>query len=83
MRMLPVVVALAVAAASPAFGATKKKAPRHKPVVTRSVPAAAARADRAQGNPAWNVYRNGFYVGSDPDPRVRAKLYGEDINNEP
>jgi hypothetical protein len=25
-------------------------------------------------NPAWDVYDNGHYVGSDPDPNVRMQL---------
>lgn len=29
------------------------------------------------GNPEWDVYVRGEYVGSDPDPRIRATLAAE------
>jgi hypothetical protein len=32
---------------------------------------------RRSSNPAYDVYVNGEYVGSDPDPRVRATLAQE------
>jgi hypothetical protein len=33
------------------------------------------------GNPEWDVYVRGEYVGSDPDPRVRATLRQEATRN--
>jgi hypothetical protein len=37
--------------------------------------ASGALAESRKGtNPAWNVYDNGRYLGSDPDPTVRNML---------
>jgi ABC-type amino acid transport substrate-binding protein len=33
------------------------------------------------GNPEWDVYVRGEYVGSDPDPRVRYTLRREAVRN--
>ena len=33
------------------------------------------------GNPQWDVYVRGEYVGSDPDPRVRSTLRREAVRN--
>jgi hypothetical protein len=33
------------------------------------------------GNPEWDVYVRGEYVGSDPDPRVRYTLRQEAVRN--
>lgn len=33
------------------------------------------------GNPEWDVYVRNEYVGSDPDPRVRATLRQEAVRN--
>jgi hypothetical protein len=33
------------------------------------------------GNPKWDVYVRGEYVGSDPDPRVRDSLRREGARN--
>ena len=35
------------------------------------------RGSRYSANPAYDVYVNGQYVGSDPDPRIRATLAHE------
>jgi hypothetical protein len=35
------------------------------------------RGSRYSSNPAFDVYVNGEYVGSDPDPRIRATLAHE------
>ena len=34
-------------------------------------------------NPAWDVYRSTGYVGSDPDPNIRAMLQRDDTFNDP
>ena len=58
----------------------------HKAQVKRSAATAAYaqqyrgspyRGSRYSANPAYDVYVNGQYVGSDPDPRVRATLAQE------
>ena len=33
------------------------------------------------GNPEWDVYVRGEYVGSDPDPRIRYTLRQEAVRN--
>jgi len=49
------------------------KAKKKKAVVpTRSSPS---------GNPEWDVYVRGEYVGSDPDPRIRATIRREAVRN--
>lgn len=43
-----------------------------------------AREDRRvspSGNPEWDVYVRGEYVGSDPDPRIRWTLRSEATRN--
>jgi hypothetical protein len=89
MRILVAAIALAVAAAAPAFApgqqaqaaqtyskdqtTTKtvkvKKAKTGKRVVRNGSPYST--------NPANDVYMNGVYVGSDPDPRIRSSLKRE------
>jgi len=32
-------------------------------------------------NPAWDVYNDGHYVGSDPDPNVRTRLQMDSGDN--
>jgi len=34
-------------------------------------------------NSAWDVYRSTGYVGSDPDPHIRAMLQRDDTFNDP
>jgi len=57
--------------------------PPSAPIATsKKVKAKAAYAQQYRGsphssNPAFDVYVNGDYVGSDPDPRIRATLAHE------
>jgi hypothetical protein len=53
-----------------------QKAKRKKAKATSSY-AQQYRGSRHSSNPAYDVYVNGEYVGSDPDPRVRATLAHE------
>ena len=39
-------------------------------------------AKRRSANPAYDVYYNGHYVGSDPDPFVRNMLYWDNWTNQ-
>ena len=36
--------------------------------------ALAATKQQNSTNPAWNVYDNGKFIGTDPDPRIRSDL---------
>jgi hypothetical protein len=56
--------------------------PSKKHVKSKRTKATASYAQQYRGspystNPAYDVYVNGEYVGSDPDPRVRATLAAE------
>jgi hypothetical protein len=73
---LVAVMILSAAAATPAMGASSKQrgtrpAPSYIPP-----PAYGVRADgRAHSsNPAHDVYVNGKYAGSDPDPKIRSSI---------
>jgi len=91
MRMLVVVAAL-VAVASPAF-ATSSKAKPHRShavhVVKRHAVYAPLRAyvpapppyAYYPHNPAYDVYVEGQYAGSDPDPRIRDTIRKEWIED--
>ena len=71
--------ALVLATASAALAAPKH-AVRHQTAIERQAPAGAylsfgsARSAPHSPNPEWDVYRNGRYIGSDPDPLVRLML---------
>ena len=60
--MIGVVFALTTVLASPAFAQT----------TSRAVSGAYTQQIAAHRN--WNVYVNGHYVGTDPDPRIRSQL---------
>jgi hypothetical protein len=60
--MIGVVFALTAVLASPAFAQT----------TSRAVSSAYTQQIAAHRN--WNVYVNGHYVGTDPDPRIRSQL---------
>jgi hypothetical protein len=60
--MIGVVFALTAVLASPAFAQT----------TSRAVSGAYTQQIAAHRN--WNVYVNGRYVGTDPDPRIRSQL---------
>ena len=61
-----------------AQASSKSKARRSNRVVTTD-----ERYLRASpsGNPEWDVYVRGEYVGSDPDPRIRWSLRREAVRN--
>jgi hypothetical protein len=50
----------------------KQKTTAAKPAPQRASPS---------GNPQWDVYVGGVYVGSDPDPRIRSTLASEGKSN--
>ena len=54
---------------------SKAKAKRHRTVT--SYP----QRRSPSGHPEWDVYVRGEYVGSDPDPRIRATLRQEATRN--
>jgi hypothetical protein len=73
---LAAAIVLVTAATVPAIGASSKvravrPAPSHIPA-----PAYGVRADGLAhaANPAHDVYVNGRYAGSDPDPLIRAEI---------
>jgi hypothetical protein len=57
--MLAAVATLAFALATPALAQTARQQPRQQ---QHSV------------NPSYDVYKNGEYLGSDPDPNIRAQI---------
>jgi hypothetical protein len=70
MKMLPIVTLVLVAACGSAVDAQAKRlhASHHRVTHAAHVRSDAARSDhRAE----WDVYRNGHYIGADPDPLVR------------
>ena len=59
-----------------ALETTKEKAKKkNKSVTTYKLQASPS------GNPEWDVYVRGEYVGSDPDPRVRSTLRQEAVRD--
>jgi hypothetical protein len=75
MKTLVAAVALAIAAAiSLPVSAQTRKTPEHRIVVNTPD------GQRHSGNPAWDVYVAGSYVGSDPDPFIRHVLRIEAIH---
>ncbi len=90
MKIVIAAIALAVAAAAPAFApgqqaqaqgyskedqpTTTKKAKKAKKAKTQK---RVVRASPYSSNPEYDVYVNGVYVGSDPDPRIRWSLKRE------
>jgi hypothetical protein len=77
MKTIVTIVALATLIATPAFAAQKK----HSQNVRSQEAYAQAQQQQAQPhstNRNFDVYQNGQYVGSDPDPRIRFQLQRED-----
>jgi hypothetical protein len=83
MRIILAVV-LTVAISAPAaaqygssFGGTS--VPRHQKAKSNKAVGSYAQQYRSpnSSNPQFDVYVNGEYVGSDPDPRIRATLAHE------
>ena len=88
MKILVAAIALAVAAAAPAFApgqqAQAQTYGKEQTTVTKKKAKKAKTQNRVvrygspySTNPAHDVYVNGQYVGSDPDPRIRATLRHE------
>jgi hypothetical protein len=74
--MIALSTAIVVAAsATPAMSASKKA--RHHVAAPQQAYAQFTETDRRRhsSNRAYDVYINGRYAGSDPDPTVRAMLY--------
>ena len=61
-----------------AQSSSKSKAKRNNRVVTADERYLHA---SPSGNPEWDVYVRGEYVGSDPDPRIRWSLRREAVRN--
>jgi hypothetical protein len=78
MKIIITVAALAALIAMPASAQQVKK---KKTVQQASPPAASAARYSPSGNPEWDVYVRGEYVGSDPDPRVRSTIRSEATRN--
>jgi uncharacterized protein YdeI (BOF family) len=80
MTKVLIAAALAALIATPAFAQTVVK--KKNPNTTRNTGATWTTAEQKaratgyspSGNPEWDVYVRGEYVGSDPDPRVRWTL---------
>ena len=93
---LVVAAALAVLVGSPlalsgdaaAQNAPKQTAAKKKPAPVAAAPAVVEQQPIAtgpvspSGNPEWDVYVNGQYVGSDPDPRIRWSIRQEAVGNQ-
>jgi hypothetical protein len=79
VRIFATGLALLIVVASPNLVFAKaKKGPVRQTVIPAAVHAAAPYTGLVRrphsSNPEWDVYRNGRYVGSDPDPLVRLML---------
>ena len=57
-KLVVAVATLVVAFAGPALAQTAQQQPRQQHSV----------------NPSYDVYKNGRYLGSDPDPNIRASI---------
>jgi hypothetical protein len=82
MTKILAVTALAILIATPAFAQSKKadasKANKSYASATADTRAMNRAWEPAHSiNPAYDVYVNGEYVGSDPDPRIRSTLRDE------
>jgi hypothetical protein len=86
MKILIAATALAVAAAAPAFAPgqqaqaqtySNEQAVKQKPKKAKTVKRVVRYGSPYSTNPAHDVYVNGVYVGSDPDPRIRWTLKKE------
>ena len=85
MRILVAATVLAVAAAAPAIAPGQQAQAQtysKEQATTKVKKAKAAKRVLRYGspystNPAHDVYVNGVYVGSDPDPRIRWSLKRE------
>jgi hypothetical protein len=77
MKMLIATAALAAVIASPALAQHHPNIPQNESLAARAeAPAPRVVLSYAQ-HPDYDVYVNGVYVGSDPDPRIRATIEQE------
>jgi hypothetical protein len=86
MKILVAVAAIAALIASPVIAeAAKRKPPAAKTQVQKpqkqKAQFSAIRARTHSTNPGHDVYREGVYVGSDPDPHIRSKLIQDRWDN--
>lgn len=79
MKSIVTIVALATLIATPALAAQKKHS-RNASFQQAYAQAQQLRTQRHSTNPRFDVYQEGQYVGSDPDPMVRFQLQREDNN---
>ena len=74
-----ILIALIAALASPAFAAPKKHS-RNANSQEAYAQAQQWQTQRHSTNPRFDVYQNGQYVGSDPDPMIPFQLQREETN---
>ena len=76
MKSIVTIVALATLIATPALAAQKKHS---RNAISQEAYAQARQwqTQRHSPNPRFDVYYNGQYVGSDPDPMIRFELQRE------
>lgn len=79
MKIIITAIALAAFIATPAFSQTTKKK-KNSASQTQQQQQTSPR-NSPSGHPEWDVYVRGEYVGSDPDPRIRASLRSEAKRN--
>ena len=86
MKLIVAATALAFSAAALAFGAgqqaqaqgySKEQTTTHKVKKAKTQKRVVRYGSPYSTNPAHDVYVNGVYVGSDPDPRIRWTLKKE------
>lgn len=74
MIKLLTTVAVVAVVATPALAQTRDRAP-HRARATVTQPYTSPDQQRRTANPSYDVYdTHGVYVGSDPDPTIRAQL---------
>jgi hypothetical protein len=90
MRRIPVVIALGTAfvlisnapPATAQYGAGASVPGQSRAVAaSKTKKKNVAARQSPSGNPDWDVYVRGEYVGSDPDPRIRATIRREAVRN--
>ena len=76
-KILLATVAMATVIASPTLAQTKHRHVKHpaaNPLAAYATPINRTGVSRHSPNPAYDVYVNGYYMGSDPDPLIRMQL---------
>jgi hypothetical protein len=80
MKTLLATAALAAIIASPAFAQHHPNIPEYPGLAARAeapAPSLAGQMPSYTQHPEYDVYVNGVYVGSDPDPRIRETIEQE------